>query len=230
MRHLPSVGALFAAILALSACQEPTGCAGVGYYPIQVTVRDQAGNPQALGAVVTLYDGSYREQDSTNYNPLMILAAEERGGVTYDVQVTKRYYNDVWVRGVHAPGGGCVTRGVWVTVPVQLSLAAGAPAVRTVRLLPPRILLDRPPSNGTATFTPYVDANAGLSRAVRWSLSGDTGSVFFDAPTGTVRYRCLVKSGYLTLTATSVADSSVAGTAEVAVQGHPGDVADPPCS
>jgi hypothetical protein len=53
--------------------------------------------------------------------------------------------------------------------------------------------------------------------------------VAFDATTGSVTYRCLPKSGYLTVTATSVADSSVVACAAVAVQGHPATDNDPPC-
>jgi hypothetical protein len=60
-------------------------------------------------------------------------------------------------------------------------------------------------------------------------LAGDTGSVAFDATTGTVTYRCLPKSGHPTVTATSVADSSVVAGAAVAVQGHPATDNDPPC-
>jgi hypothetical protein len=134
---------------------------------------------------------------------------------------------------VETRGGGCVTghekTPVTRTVPVVLTLAPGAPEVRSVRLLPPRILLDRAPYPSVAVFTPYVDANAGTSRAIRWRLSGDTGSVIFDHATGTFQYRCLATSGYLTVSAISVADSSVVGTAQLAVQGHPAAPTDPPC-
>jgi hypothetical protein len=53
--------------------------------------------------------------------------------------------------------------------------------------------------------------------------------VTFDATTGTVTHRGLSKSGYLTVTATSVADSSVVAGAAGAVQGHPATDNDPPC-
>jgi hypothetical protein len=53
--------------------------------------------------------------------------------------------------------------------------------------------------------------------------------VAFDATTGTVTYRCVSKSGYLTVTATPVADSSVVTGAAVPVQGHPAADNDPPC-
>lgn len=234
MSHRPIAGAVFMASLLLSACEEPGRvCAGVGYYAVVVTIRDQMGSAQALGATVTLYDGSYTEQDSAG-DTLSVPAAEERGGRTYDIQVAKPYYDVAWVRGVHAPGGGCVTghetSPVTITVPVQLTLAAGAPPVRSLYLLWGHVLLDRPPYRSSWTFTPYLDASAGLPRAVYWRITGDTASVGFDATTGALTYRCLATSGYLTVTAKAVADTTVVGTASVAVQGHPAATGDPPCS
>ena len=44
----------------------------VGYWALQVAIRDAQGNPLALGATVTLYDGAYREQDSARYDPLIV--------------------------------------------------------------------------------------------------------------------------------------------------------------
>lgn len=209
------------------------GCAGVGYSALHVTITDAQGNPQALGATVTIYDGTYRETDSTTYDPLSVYTADDRGGRRYDIQVSKPHYADAWVRGVETRGGGCVTghekTPVMRTVPVVLTLAPSAPQVRSVHLLPPRILLDRAPYPSVGTFTPYVDANAGTSRAIRWRITGDTGSVILDHATGTFQYRCLAQSGYIKVSAISVADSSVVGTAELAVQGHPAAPGDPPC-
>lgn len=217
--------------LTVASCNlNPFGmaCSGVGYDAVRVAISDAQGNPQALGAVVMIYDGTYSERDSAIYEPLYVRGAQDRGGHTYDIHVSKPHYQDVWVRGAKAPGGGCETG--TVTVPVVLSLTPSAPPVRSVRLLPPRILIDRQPNRGIASFTPYVDANVGLSRNVIWRMAGDTASVNFDAATGTFTYRCLPKSGLVTVTALSVADSTVIGRAEVAVQGHPGNATDPPCS
>ena len=91
-------------------------------------------------------------------------------------------------------------------------------------------LLDRSPYSSAGAFTPYLDADVGASRAITWKLAGDTGSVRFDPATGALQYRCLARSGYLTVTPVSVADSSLVATATVAVQGHPAGVGDPPCS
>ena len=236
MRRALSVIAITCLSAAILSCKIPTSvgvCAGVGYYAVLVNIRDLAGNPQALGATVTLLDGAYSEVHKQLDDPLSVYAAEERGGRTYDITVTKPYYMDVSVRGVKAPGGGCVTghesSPTTITVPVQLTLVAGAPPVRSVYLVPQRVLLDRAPSTTSWAFAPIVDSNSGVSRAVSWRLAGDTASVTFDQTTGTLTYRCLPKSGYLTLTARSLIDSTVTGSAAIAVQGHPATPGDPPC-
>ena len=82
----------------------------------------------------------------------------------------------------------------------------------------------------TRRVAAVVDANPNVSHEVRWTLSGDTASVVFDAVLGTVTYRCLPKSGNLTLTATAVADSTIAFSMPIVVQGHPAATGDPPCS
>ena len=226
MRHLPVAAILLCPALALSSwtCSFPTGCQS-GFDAIQVEVRDAQGHPIALGATVTLFDGAWTEVDSSIYEALAIRGAQGRNGRTYDIKVAKPHYNDVWVRGVRVSGGACSS----VTVPVVLTVASGAPAVRALRLLPPRMLLDRSPYNSVGNFTPYLDADANVSRDVSWRIAGDTASVDFDPVTGTMRYRCRSTSGYLTVTARSVADSTVVASAELAIQGHPAAVNDPPC-
>ncbi len=228
--------AIVLSVFATTSCNLvlPEGCSGVGYNAVRVAIRDDQGNPKALGAVVKLYDGSYQEIDSAIYDPLNVNGAQERGGRTYDIQVSKPYYQDVWVRGVHAPGGGCVTghesSPVTVTVPVVLTIAAGAPSVRSVHLLPPRITLDRPPYTSSVKYEAFIDASASVSHAIVWRVSGDTSSVSFDPSTGTLRYRCKTTSGSVTVTAVSAADSTVYAQVSAGVQGHPATPSDPPCS
>jgi hypothetical protein len=234
MRHLWSTAALLSAIVVLSTCIPTTkDCADVGFTALVVTVRDQLGTPQALGATLTLYDGTYSESDSNMGNDsLRIGGAGNRGNHSYDVKVSKPYYNDGWVRDVYAPGTGCVNIGVGpmtTTVPVTISLAAGAPGVRSLFVLPSHLNLDRAPYLSALVFTPYLDHDPGVSKAVTWRITGDTASVTFDTTRGAVFYRCLKTSGYLTVTARSVVDSTVVGSATIQVQGHPAATDDPPC-
>jgi len=205
-------------------------CAGVGYYPLQVRITNDQGEGLAFGSIVTLTDGSYLEIDSSRYDPAVVWAADSRGGRTYDVTVSRRWYNDVTVRGVRVPGGGCVTRAPDpALVNVTLRVQAGAPEIRAVAVRPPSILLDRARTEAYA-FVPYVDADAGVSRSVAWSIHGDTASVSFDAPTGTLHYKCRAISGKLVIVARSLVDAKIADSATVAVQGHPASSTDPPCA
>ncbi len=209
-----------------------TGCAGVGYYAVTVTIRDDLGHPQALGATVTLQDGSYTETHPGE-DTLTVFGAEERGGRTYDIHVTKPFYNEIWVRGVRAPGGGCVTghesSPTNITVPIGLSLAPNAPPLRSIYLLPTYSpILDR--GRTTFTFTPVIDASPGTSTALLWSVTGDTASAAFDPATGALTYRCLATSGSLDVTATLAAMPSLSAKANIRVQGHPASTTDPPCN
>jgi hypothetical protein len=81
-------------------------------------------------------------------------------------------------------------------------------------------------------YMPYIDADAGVSRAVVWSISGDTAAVTLDRALGTLTYRCGAKNRTVILTATLVADSAFRDSAGISVQGHPipNDAKDPPCS
>ena len=66
----PAFVTVVAAVGIAVACDLPTySCAGVGYWALDIAIRDAQGNPQALGAVVTLYDGDYREENMTTCNP-----------------------------------------------------------------------------------------------------------------------------------------------------------------
>ncbi|HEY9226546.1 MAG TPA: hypothetical protein VIP11_07875 [Gemmatimonadaceae bacterium] len=164
MKRIGIVVAL-AAVLALQVCEWPIelGCAGVRYYALRLEIRDASGNAQALGTTVTLTDGSYQETDSTGWDSLSVYAAGERGGRTYDIRISKPHHNDVEIRNVKTRGGGCVTGHesppVMITLPVALTLSPNAPPMRSVRLVPPHVLLDRAPY--TSSFTPsiYIGAN-----------------------------------------------------------------------
>ena len=236
-RRSPSI-ALLLSTVALSGCAslfEPQDCAGVGHpAPVNVAIRDIHGNPVALGSVVTFITANTHTADSTTYDSLDVTGGDE--GAAYDIQVVKRYYATDTVRGVHVPSGGFCdydysSNGLPITVPVTLTLAPGAPAFRSLNLLPTDVLLDRGGPRTNFTFAAVFDADPGVSRAVRWRIVGDTASVTLDSVSGYLTYRCQQKSGQLTLTATAVADSTMTASASVRTQGHPApDQSDPPCS
>ncbi len=216
----------------VTACKLIDGhmvCAGVGYFALRITVVDQLDRPQALGAVVHIFNGTHTEVDTAG-DTLTVYAAEEGRGFTYDIVVTKPYYQDAWARGIKVPAGGFCPPPIQVDVPMRILLGPGAPPVRSVHLLPTWAALDRPPYQSSVTFKPIVDADPGAWTAVTWTVTGDTASAAFDKTTGTFTYRCLPTSGYMTVKATSVVDTTLFGTAKVQVQGHPAATNDPPCS
>jgi hypothetical protein len=238
MRVSSVCAALLLAIVAGSGCKDILGqgdCAGVGHPPpVSVTIRNQYGTPVALGAVVTFITGTQQFPDSTLYDSLTVGAGGE--GATYDIQVDKPFHATQTIRGVHVPSGGFCdynyrAAGLPITVAVTLDVLPGAPPLRSLNLLPSDVLLDRGGPRSTFTFAAVVDADPGVSRSVRWSVTGDTASAGLDPVTGLLTYRCLPKSGTLTLLARSAADSTFVATATVRVQGHPAlDQPDPPCS
>lgn len=233
LRRILAVFAMGGAALA-TACDPSSifggDCADVGYYAVTLTIRDPQGHAQALGATVTLVDGSYSETD-TPFDTLMAYGAEERGNRTYDIHVTKPFYGEVWVRGVRAPRLGCGSSpgSSPILVPIVLSLAPNAPVARSIHLLPNGAFLDRGRQT-TFTFATVVDANPGVSRAITWSITGDTASVGLDSATGLLTYRCRATSGHVTVTASLVANPSISGSADLTTQGHPAATGDPPCS
>lgn len=224
---------IFALSVAVSACGKNVlavdTCNGIVADAFAVTVRDPAGAPQALGAVAKFVRASNTIPYTSDADSVTIFGGY--ANFTYDIVVSKQYYVDAVVHGLFTkPIDSCGDAGPPVTVPVVLTLAPGAPPVRSLLVLASGIELDRSPSTRTITFTPFVDANPGLSRAVMWRITGDTGSVTFNPTNGALGYRCLPKSGKVTVTAISVEDSTVFGSASVEIQGHPAADSDPPCS
>jgi hypothetical protein len=223
--------------LAASACNIlpfSGDCAGVGYYALQIEIGDENGLPAALGAVVTVSDGDYHSVVSAELHPVFVFAAPDRAGHPYDVTIAKRNYNTIATR-VKAKGGdSCVGNSNLddnvSQVKVRLTPAPNAPPVRALNLLPRQITLDRSPGNTSWAFTPFIETAFGVSRALEWSISGDTASVGFDSRTGVVTYKCRPTSGKLVITARSLVDATVTATADIAVQGHPGASNDPPCT
>lgn len=226
------LGTLSATLLALSGCAlTGTGdCEMFAAPMLTVEIRDAQGRAQAVGSTITLVTGEARFPQLLREDSLRTMYYQTAGASIVDVVVSKPYYQDVVVRNVKVNAKSCADRNARpVTLPVVLTLQPDAPVVRAVHLLPPRVLLDRAPYTTTYTFTALVDANPGVTTAVRWRLDGDSSGVTLDAQTGTVRYRCQRTSTYPRLQAVALADTTVVGTADLAIQGHPAAVNDPPC-
>ncbi|MDB4874450.1 MAG: hypothetical protein JWM41_896 [Gemmatimonadetes bacterium] len=125
---------------------------------------------------MTLDDGSYHEVDGTIYNPLEIPVASDRGGRISTIHVTKPFYTDA-VTHARASDGGCVANSVTDTVKIVLTPAPGTPAVRSIHLLPPHVLLDRESvlvgvGHCRCSGTSYDDGRP----AVRAASAGESGT------------------------------------------------------
>jgi hypothetical protein len=228
-------------LLVTMGCKDvfPRGrtCAGVGGNAITVSIRDQAGRAMAFGSTVTFADlnSNYVDSRIETSDSLKIEGIPDHDGrwgfgATYRVIVEKLYYTPTVFENVTTPYVECVTSDISVKLDATLALRADAPPMRGIKVMPIGSYLDRPPRLGVVTHAPWFDADPGASRAVIWSISGDTASVTFDAALGRVSYRCRSTPGRVWVRATSVANPSVTDSTRISVQHHPDGTNDPPCS
>ena len=230
MRHLPHAAVLLLSGIALSGCADVFGPQSCGVAPgsaFNVITRDQFGTGQALGAVVVFHDDSSGHADTTSR---LDDTLSDYGGVQnryYDIQVSKRYYTDGWARHVITYPDGCGLGLSRVTVTIQL--IPGSPAIRTMNMLPQAFWLDPAEDQPTLTFRPFIDADPGVSRAVRWTITGDSTAATFDPVAALLTYHCQPLTTHTTFTATLLADTTLVASSLVTVQGHPVSAADPRC-
>ena len=216
--------ALCVAAIALAACdrdpQRSDGCIDLTMpgvvtpgQGLDVAIRDTLGRGQALGAtvVVRATSGALDSVVSAGSDTVHVPAGFAAAG-KYVVTAHKPFYHDATVGSVTVNAGECA--GVITTnVPVTLRLVAGAPPVRSVGFLGGAVFLVLP--TDTAKLTAVVDADPGLTTAVRWR-SADTTLATVSAR-GTVSARCTTLGGTDTVTAASVADTTVRGKQPVFV-------------
>lgn len=204
----------------------PVVCAGTGGPPIAVEVRDAGGRPAALGATLVIEDGAFRDSGGSwsGADSLFLGAGNRRPG-RYAMRVTKPGYSPAGLRDVIAEvwgdprcGGGA---DAGLRPPrVTLTRAPGAPHV------PPRVYsvvvaprslsyFGRP--GGTVLLRAQVDADPGLSRAVRWRTSAPAVAAIraTTSSTATLVMPCRPGSGEALVTATSAADPRVRGVSRI---------------
>lgn len=213
----------FAAI-ALAACdhdpRRPEGCTDLAFPgilvpdpPINVAIRDTLGRGQALGATVVVRhaSGGLDSTVNTGSDTVHVRAGFPAAG-SYSVTVHKPFYRDVSIASVTVNAGEC-TGAITTNVPVILRLLAGAPPVRSVGLLGGTVFLMA--ATDTAKLTAVVDADPGLTTAVSWRLADTTLATV--SASGTVHARCTTLGGTDTVTAVSVADTTVRAKQSVVV-------------
>lgn len=197
--------------------EESYACAAVAWFPVAAEIRDTKGRPAALGASVTLKKVGYEETAAGFGDPLKVYVGESVGG-TFDVEVSKPFYDGAKVKNVTVPTDTC-GYGETVTVEVTLALQKDAPPVRQVVVAPYGIGLG---GGYSVQETAYVEADPGVSKAVSWRSEDER--VATVSADGTITGVCRDVPGETFVTATSLADPSQKGSISVGVfAAQPGD-------
>jgi hypothetical protein len=231
MKRLPNAILLLLAVLSAGACKDlmgiQTGCDVAPGEAFAVTTRDQNGTGQALGAVMIFHDDSTGRADSAS---TIDDTLTDYGGVQnrfYDIQVTKRYYSDGWARHLRVVSDKCGLGFSRITIPI--GLIAGSPPIRTMNMLPRATGVDPNQGQPTVTFRPFLDADPSVSRAMRWTITGDSTAATFDPATATLTYHCQPLNTRVVVRATLLADSTFSDSSVVTVVGHPFSAIDQTC-
>jgi len=193
----------------------PLGCGGnapgvIALVPgIVVQVRDPFGVAQAIGTTIVAHksdgtDASFVVEDTLNIN-----TAYNTVG-TFTVTVTRPYYHDETITNVSVTPSGCVVH--TTKVPVSLSLAAGAPALRAIAVVGGDFL-DH--AGAQATLLAHFDADPAVSRTVTWQVS-DAKLASIDA-SGVLTAKCATSGGTVKVTATSTVDASITSSINIGV-------------
>ena len=170
---------------------------------IQLAIRNRQGLAVAVGTTVTALTTS--QQPTTGFVEDSLISSVFVGPGTYSARVTKPFYRDTTLSNVVVVPGVCTPAQI-TKLPVVLTLAPGAPPVRSVAVFSTTFLA----TPGTqAHLVALVDADSGLSRAATWRVSDTTMARIDQA--GVVTSKCSTRGGTDTVIATSVADPTLSG-------------------
>ena len=190
-------------------------CTGTGGPSVMVEVRDSKGRPAAIGTTTVIQDGAFKDSvdGARSLSELHVRAGERRPG-RYEVRLYKPGYRPVVLRDVMAPGDEhCRYAEPTDVRKITLELLPDAPNVCSVVVLSPGMVFGLPGLEHQ--LRAVVDANAGVSDAVRWTSSDTTVATISAA--GMLRSACRATTGQAVITATSVADPRARGRASVMV-------------
>lgn len=169
----------FALLLTLgltTACQEDDGrptaprvCLAIGIPTMAVSVRDQFGEPAAIGSTVVIESASVRASGEGYGDSLTITTGDPYGiPGTYRVTVSRPWHETEVVEGVEVPGGPCGVEEPY-ELDVEIERLPGSPAVRQVVLPPTGFGFgDGDLSLGLAA---HVLRDPGVSDDVTWSTT-----------------------------------------------------------
>lgn len=190
-------------------------CVGTGGPSVMVEVRDSRGRPAAIGTTIVIQEGTFKDSvDGAHAISELHVGAGERRPGRYEVRLYKPGYKPVILRDVMAPGDTrCRYAEPTDIRKVTLDLNSTIPGVRSVTVLPPRMGFGVPEEDFELRV--IVDADSGVSDAVRWTSSDTT--VARISAAGVLHTKCRATPGEAVITATSVADPRVRGRAKVSV-------------
>ena len=191
-------------------------CVGTGGPSVMVEVRDPKGRPAAIGTTIVIQDGAFKDSvDGAHPHSELHVGAGERRPGRYEVRLYKPGYRAVVLRDVIASGDeACQYAEPSDVRKVTLELLPDAPNVRSVVVLPPGMGFGLPKLE--LQLRAVVDADSGVSTAVRWASSDTTVATI--SATGLLRSACRALTGNAVITATSLVDPHVRGQASVSVR------------
>ena len=220
--HPPRAAALVLGVLAIAsaacerdranpACLDMTAPGIVIMQPpIDVTIRNATGRGIAAGATVVVRRTSTDSIVTGGLDTVHIATGYPYAG-TYAVRVSKPFYADTLLPGVIVRRDEC-GRSQTTQLPLTLRLLPGAPAVRSVAVIGSNFVYQK---GEQVTLRAWLDANAGVSDSVTWRSSNTALATV--SGSGVLTAGCVTTGGSVSITATSIADTTVHGSALIAI-------------
>lgn len=181
---------------------------------MDLSIHDRFGRGRAFGTAVSVMVAQQAAASQSG----QIYVADTLHEYVYDdpgaysVHVALPFYRDTTLSNVVVVAGAYCGTVRTTNLDVALQLAPGAPPVRSLTILGTGFLTG---PGSQDRLTPYLDADPGVSTAVRWRLS-DTTLARIDT-TGLVTAKCSTHGGTDSVTAVAVADTTVQGSATFGV-------------
>lgn len=188
-------------------------CTDVGIPSVVAHVRNQFGAPSAIGTDLTVTGDGVVMRGFGFGDSLRIFSGDPlRVGGRFSVRIDKPWYTGAHIDRIDVPEGKCGVEEPYV-VEMVIQLRADAPSIRQVVLPPYSFGLGG--GNVTTGVGAYVEADAGVSHALRWVSSDST--VVSVTQNGQITSRCLQRPDSVWVTAASAVDPTVRDSVRVFV-------------
>jgi hypothetical protein len=192
---------------------EPVVCDAIGIPIMRVSVRDQFGQPAAIGATVVIENLTTRASGEGYGDSLRIWTDDPYGRTgTYRVEVSRPYHRTTVIPAVRVSGGPCGVERPH-EIDVSIELLPGSPPIRQV-VLPPWSF-GYGGAGQTTALRAFVVRDPDASPDVTWA-STDTTAVVIDER-GVMTSVCRPTRGHAWISAASVVDPTVRDSVSVTV-------------